>query len=118
MAQRILHGESVAKLNREFEIKKSVLYRWCDRSRKEGAAGFFSGIAAEHADPRLEMTEFFSNDDAVSAFGRYQATVKDTGVRVDTPVAHYFKFRNGKVVRYINIINSGAFVEANHAALV
>jgi len=39
VARRILHGESVAKLHREFEIKKSVLYRWCDRSRKEGAAG-------------------------------------------------------------------------------
>jgi ketosteroid isomerase-like protein len=64
------------------------------------------------------MTEFFSNGDAVAAFGRYQATVKATGVRVDTPVAHYFKFRNGKVVRYINIINSGAFLEAKRAALV
>jgi ketosteroid isomerase-like protein len=36
---------------------------------------------------------------------------------VDTPVAHYFKFRDGKVVRYINITNSAAFVEANRARL-
>jgi len=76
------------------------------------AAGFFEGIAAEHADPKLEMTEFFENNDAVAAFGRYQATVKASDIRVDTPVAHYFKFRDGKVSRYVNIVNSGAFVEA------
>ncbi len=50
---------------------------------------------------------------AFTARGRYQATVKATGIRVDTPVAHYFKFRDGKIARYINIINSAAFVEAN-----
>jgi len=70
------------------------------------------GIAAEHADPKLEMTEFFQSGDAVTAFGRYQATVKVSGVRVDSPVAHYFKFRYGKVARYVDIVNSGAFLEA------
>jgi transposase len=39
VAQRILQGEGVAKLHHEFAIKKSVLYRWRDRFRKEGAAG-------------------------------------------------------------------------------
>ncbi len=80
------------------------------------AAGFFSGIAAEHGDPKLEMTEFFFTSDAIAAFGRYQATVKATGVRIDTPVAHYFKFREGKISRYINIINSGAFLEESRTA--
>jgi ketosteroid isomerase-like protein len=79
-------------------------------------AGFFSGIAAEHADPVLKMTEFFSSDDAVAAFGRYDATLRATGVRVSTPVAHYFKFQDGKIVRYINYINTGAFVEAARRA--
>ena len=35
---------------------------------------------------------------------------------MDTPVAHYFKFRGGKIARYINLTNSGAFVEANRSA--
>jgi ketosteroid isomerase-like protein len=101
----------------EFEAPAEISWSGIRHSPKE-AAGFFSGIAAEHADPRLEMTEFFSNNDAVAAFGRYQATVRATGIRVDTPVAHYFKFRDGKIARYINIINSGAFVEASRAAAV
>lgn len=62
------------------------------------------------------MTEFFQSGDAVAAFGRYQATVKASGIRVDTPVAHYFKFRDAKVARYVNIVNTGAFLEAADAS--
>ena len=99
----------------EFEAPRELSWSGIRRSPQE-AAGFFTGIAAEHANPELEMTEFFSTEDAVAAFGRYQATIKATGVRVDTPVAHYFQFRDGKIARYINIINSGAFIEANQSA--
>ncbi len=42
-----------------------------------------------------------------------------SGIRVDTPVAHYFKFDSaGKVSRYQNFANSGAFVAAMHATPV
>lgn len=96
----------------EFEAP-AVLSWGGNRHSREEAAGFFSGIAAEHADPVLQMTEFFSTKDAVAAFGRYDATVRASGIRVSTPVAHYFKFRDdGKISRYINVINTAAFVEA------
>jgi transposase len=39
VAQRILGGESVSALHGEFQIKRSVLYRWRDAYRKEGVAG-------------------------------------------------------------------------------
>ena len=39
VARRILQGESVCKLHHELDIKRSVLYRWRDGYRKEGAAG-------------------------------------------------------------------------------
>jgi transposase len=39
VAQRIQQGESVSKLHHELEIKRSVLYRWRDAYRKDGAAG-------------------------------------------------------------------------------
>jgi transposase-like protein len=38
-ARRILAGESVSKLHRELDIKRSVLYRWRDAYRKDGEAG-------------------------------------------------------------------------------
>jgi ketosteroid isomerase-like protein len=95
----------------EFEAPAVLAWSGIRKGRLE-AKGFFVGIAAEHENPVPNMTEFFFTNDAVAAFGRYDATVKSTGKRVSTPVAHYFKFRDGKVSRYVNIINSGAFVEA------
>ena len=40
VAQRILNGESVSSLHRQLHIKRSILYRWRDAYRKQGAAGF------------------------------------------------------------------------------
>ena len=78
----------------------------------EGTKGFFAALMEEYSDPKLDMNEFAASGDAVAAFGRYQATDKATGIRVDSPVAHLFKFRDGKIVRYVNVVNSAAFVEA------
>jgi transposase-like protein len=39
VAERMLNGESATTLSSELQIKRSVLYRWRDCYRKEGAAG-------------------------------------------------------------------------------
>lgn len=39
VTRRILNGESVSALHQEFQIKRSILYRWRDAYRREGAAG-------------------------------------------------------------------------------
>ncbi len=39
VAERILNGERVSALHQELQIKRSVLYRWRDVYRKDGAAG-------------------------------------------------------------------------------
>jgi len=104
-------GSMTDDVSWEFEAPAAISWSGIRRGPGE-AAGFFAGIAEEHADPQLEMTDFFSSGDAVAAIGRYQATIRATGIRVDTPVAHYFQFRDGKIARYINVINNGAFLEA------
>jgi uncharacterized protein len=80
--------------------------------KREILEGFFGGIAQEHADPKLEMTEFVSEGDSVAVFGRYEVTLKKSGRRVNSPVGHLFKFRNGKVVHYTNLLNTAAFLQA------
>jgi ketosteroid isomerase-like protein len=95
----------------EYEAPEEILSSGIRHSRNE-VAEYFSAIAGQGSDHNLEMTDFFSTDDAVAAFGRYQATVKSSGVRIDTPLAHYFKFRDGKVVRHVQLSNTGAIVEA------
>ena len=39
IAQRILDGESVSSLSGKYKIKRSILYRWRDLLRDQGAAG-------------------------------------------------------------------------------
>jgi uncharacterized protein len=95
----------------EFEAPAELSWSGNRRGLQQ-MAGFFTGIAAEHADPVLQMTEFFESDDAVAAFGRYDATIRATGVRITVPVAHYFKFHDGKVSRYMNFTDTAAFVAA------
>jgi ketosteroid isomerase-like protein len=77
----------------EFEAPAALSWSGIRKGRKE-AMGFFVGIATEQENPVLKVTDYFTTDGAVAAFGRYDATVKATGVRVSTPVAHYFKFRD------------------------
>ena len=104
-------GQLTADVSWEFEAPAAISWGGLRRGLEE-TAGFFSGIAAEHVNPVLKMTEFFASGDAVAAFGRYDATLRSTGVRVSVPSAHYFQFRDGKICRYINFTNTVAFVEA------
>lgn len=55
VAQRIAAGESVSKPRRELDIRRSVLYRWGNRYREEGAAGLqitVGGQSSNAAIPR------------------------------------------------------------------
>jgi uncharacterized protein len=88
----------------------AMVFTGVRHGKRETLEGFFGGIAQEHADPKLEMTEFVSEGDSVAAFGRYAATLKSSGQRVDSPVGHLFKFRGGKVVHYTNLLNTAAFM--------
>ena len=74
--------------------------------------GFFEGIVKDHNDPKLSISDVFADGDKVAAFGRYDVTMKSSGKPVSSPVAHFWTFRNGKVTRYVNYINTAAFVEA------
>ncbi len=74
--------------------------------------GFFDAIGKDHLNPVLTMTDFVASGDTVAAIGRYEATMKATGKRVSSPVAHYWKFRDGKVARYTGFLNTAAVVEA------
>jgi ketosteroid isomerase-like protein len=74
--------------------------------------GFFEGLAADHANSQLTISEYVANGDAVMTLGRYSATVKATGKKLDSPIAHYWKLRDGKVVRYVGLGDTAAAVEA------
>jgi len=80
------------------------------RHGKGETLGFFEGIAREHGEPKLTMTEFVASGDSVATFGRYEVTLKKSGRRLNAPLGHLFQFRDGKVVRYINLTNTAAYL--------
>jgi uncharacterized protein len=82
------------------------------RHGKAEAKGFFDALGADHLNPQLTIAEYVASGDTVMTIGRYTATMKATGKKFDSPIAHYWKFRDGKVVRYIGFVNTAAAVEA------
>ena len=56
------------------------------------------------------MKHFIASGDEVAVFGRYECTVNATGKHVDSPIAHYWRFRDGKAVANTNIVNTAAYL--------
>ena len=53
-----------------------------------------------------------ASGDTVMTIGRYTATMKATGKKIDTPIAHYWKFRDDNVIRYVGFSNTALVVDA------
>jgi len=81
------------------------------RKGPEAVKGFFQAIANDHGDLKLEINEWLSSADAVATFGRYKCTIKKTSKYVDAPVAHLFKFRDGRIVRFVDYTDTAAYLE-------
>lgn len=82
------------------------------RSPKE-VIEFFGALAGQVSDIHLDLTEFLSGEDTVAVFGRYQGTVRANGIRIDSPIAHFFKFnKDGKIMRHVQLSDTAATVEA------
>ena len=82
------------------------------RHGKAEAQGFFEGLNNDFTDHQLTITDYVASGDTVMTLGRYAAAAKSTGRKVDTPIAHYWKFRDGKVIRYVGFSDTAAALEA------
>ena len=74
--------------------------------------GFFEALAADFTNPEITISEYVASGDAVMTLGRYKATARKTGKVFDTPIAHYWKIRDGKVARYVGFDDTAAGVAA------
>ena len=73
---------------------------------REGWAKFFQ-VLGENADEiTLKMEPFAAQGDNVVTVGRYQARVKLTGKRIDSPLVHLWTIRNGMVVKCQELTNT------------
>lgn len=79
---------------------------------REGWTKFFQTIAANTSDISVKMEPFAAQGDNVVAAGRYQAGLKGTGKRIDSPLVHLWSVRDGKVLKCVELANTAAEVEA------
>ncbi len=74
----------------------------------DGWTKFFQAIGGALDGITLTMEPFAAQGDHVAAVGRYQATVRTTGRRIDSPLVHLWTVRNGKVVACLEMTNTAS----------
>jgi len=52
VVQRMMAGEPVARLSREVQVKRTLLYRWRDTYRKQGVGGFQQPVGRARKPPQ------------------------------------------------------------------
>jgi ketosteroid isomerase-like protein len=73
---------------------------------------FFEGIGGTQDGCKLTTDDYIAQGDKVVTVGRYAATVKATGRKIDCAVAHVFTFRNGKIAKLVDFIDTAQTAEA------
>jgi ketosteroid isomerase-like protein len=97
------HLDPQADLN--FEGPSSIPWAGNQHGR-EGWAKYFKTVGENLDEITLTMEPFAAQADNVVATGRYQARVKPTGKRIDSPLVHLWTIRNGMVVRCQELTNT------------
>jgi ketosteroid isomerase-like protein len=77
---------------------------------------FFQAIAESTTDAKVTPERFFSDGDTVIALARYTATVRATGAHIDTPLAHFFTIKNGKISKWVGFSDTAAVAAAHTRA--
>jgi ketosteroid isomerase-like protein len=91
----------------EFEGPQEVPWAGSWQGRA-GWAGFFEKFGLHADEITLQMEPFAAQGDHVVAAGRYQARVKLTGKRIDSPLVHLWTIRDGFVVKCQELTNTAA----------
>ena len=86
------------------------------RNGKAEVLEYFTKMGSTEIDPELNMTEFVAEGDKVVGFGRLASTVAASGIRYDTPLAHLFEFRDGKVIRFVTFADTFGIANAHARA--
>lgn len=76
------------------------------------AEGVFQRIVSDVEDFKVLPDSFIEGTDAVVVEGRYRGKVRATGKAVDTPFAHVWRLRDGKVVQFQQYTDTREWAEA------
>ncbi len=77
---------------------------------------FFQAIGGSTTGGKVTVDKFIAQDDTVVSIGRYTAEVRGAGAKIDTPIAHIFTVRDGKVSSWTGFSDSAAVASAHTGA--
>jgi ketosteroid isomerase-like protein len=86
------------------------------RQGKAGAGEFFRLLAETQEISRFEPQKFMAAGDTVFAWGRYDWTMRRSGVAGVSEWLHVFTIRDGKVVAWRGHQDTAMLADAYHAA--
>jgi ketosteroid isomerase-like protein len=78
--------------------------------------GFFQALGSTQENQKLTIDTYVAQGDVVATSGRYAARVKSTGKSFDSPIAHFFTFRNGKVSKFVDFGDTALMAETYEQA--
>ncbi|CUI07455.1 Ketosteroid isomerase-related protein [Janthinobacterium sp. CG23_2] len=69
-------------------------------------ANVFRRLATEWIGYRAEADSFLEQGEQIAAFGSYSGTYKETGRAMRAAFAHHYTFRDGKIARMVQYVDS------------
>lgn len=73
---------------------------------------FFEALGTTQTNPKLTIDETHIAGNEVISLGSYSGMVAATKKTFDSKIAHFFTVKNGKIVRFLDFIDTAHAVEA------
>ncbi|MDV7695933.1 nuclear transport factor 2 family protein [Chryseobacterium soli] len=73
---------------------------------EEISKNVFSRLANEWIDYKFTPEEYVASEDKVVAYGTYTGTYKVSGKPFEARVAHIWKLKNGKIIKFEQFVDS------------
>jgi ketosteroid isomerase-like protein len=106
----------LAALDPQIEWNEAENFIYADKNPYIGPQavleGVFMRIGGEWSPFAVVPEEILGSGDTVFARGRYRGTYKATGKRVDAQYVHVFKFRDGKVTKFQQYVDTAQIRDA------
>jgi ketosteroid isomerase-like protein len=100
----------LSRLDPEVRWNEAESFPYSDRNPYVGPDAIVGGVFARLGEDwdgfRVEPVEFAGSGDVVTMFGRYRARHKKTGKDLDAQVAHTWWIRDGRVVRFQQMVDT------------
>jgi len=77
---------------------------------------FFQAIGQSTTEGKVIPQKFIAQDDTVVSIGRYTASVRNSGAKIDSPIAHVFTVSEGKVTSWTGFSDTAAVAEAHKSS--